>query len=208
MMQIVMFVVLGLLVFPSRLVNVAAPALALGFFLIFVARPAIAFLLLTGSRLDAREKLLVGWGGLRGAVPIILAIYPLTQGAANSHTIFNIVFFVVLLSVLFQGSSIKWLAERFGLYVAEPAPPPLHVELASWHVVDGDVRLLRVTENSLAKGVALRDLALPHDVLAMLIVRGEELVTPRGSTILKADDYVYFFVREKDRVALDRLFQA
>lgn len=205
--QIAMFLTLGLLAFPSRLLTVAVPAIGLGLFLMLAARPLVTWLLLNGSGLDSRERLLVAWGGLRGAVPIILAIYPLMAGVERSHTIFNTVFFVVILSVLLQGTTVGWLARRLGLHFPAQAPPPLAVELASWRVYDGDILLFRVREGGPVDGVALRDLPLPPDTLAMLLVRGEDLITPRGSTQLRGGDFVYFFVREKDRPVLEQLFQ-
>lgn len=205
--QILMFFTLGLLVFPSRLWEVAVPAIGLGFFLIFVARPLATALLLTRSGLDLRERALVSWAGLRGAVPIILAIYPLMQGVERSHVIFNTVFFVVILSVLVQGTTVGWLARRLRLHLPAQAVPPVHVELASWQVFDGDIMLYRVESGGVA-GRALRELDLPPDVVAMLIVRGDQLIPPRGSTALETGDFVYFFAKEKDRPALDRLFQS
>jgi cell volume regulation protein A len=174
----------------------------------FVARPLATGLMLTRSGLDLRERLLVSWAGLRGAVPIVLAIYPLMQGVERSHTIFDVVFFVVLLSVLVQGTTVGWLARRLRLHMPAQALPPLHVELASWNIFDGDVLLFRVEEKSGLAGRPLRDLPLPADALAMLIVRGDELVPPRGSTALQPGDFVYFFAKEKDRPALERLFQS
>jgi len=205
--QLLMFVMLGLLVFPSRLLEVTAAAVGLALFLMLVARPLVAWTLLTGSGLNFRERTLVAWGGLRGAVPIILAIYPLTQGVAHGHTIFNIVFFVVLLSVLCQGTTVGWLARRLGLHQSTIQPPPLEVEIAAWHVFDGDVVLFRVEEAAGVAGKAVRDLVLPSEALAMLIVRGEETIPPRGSTVLLTGDFVYFLVKQKDRLALERVFQ-
>jgi len=206
LMQMLMFFTLGLLVFPSRLMAVALPALGVAFFLTLIARPLLVSLLLTGSGLDLKERLLVAWAGLRGAVPIILAIYPLMKGVENSHAIFNIIFFVVIVSVLVQGATMGRLARGLGLNMPSQAPPPLEVELGSWDVYDGEVLLFRVEETSPWRGQLLRDLPLPAEALAMLIVRGNELVSPRGSTALAAGDYVYLFAKAKDRAAVERIF--
>lgn len=206
LMQMLMFFTLGLLVFPSRLMAVALPALAVAFFLTLIARPLLVTLLLAGSGLAAKERLLVAWAGLRGAVPIILAIYPLMKGVENSHTIFNIIFFVVIVSVLAQGATIGRLARGFGLHLPSQVPPPLEMELGSWDVYDGEVLLFRIDEGSPLDGQLLRDLPLPAEALAMLIVRGSELVPPRGSTALAPGDYVYLFVKAKDRAAVERIF--
>ncbi|HEX9760428.1 MAG TPA: potassium/proton antiporter, partial [Candidatus Acidoferrales bacterium] len=207
LMQILMFVTLGLLVFPSRLADVAGPAIGVALFLMFIARPLVSLIFLAGSGLALRDRVLVAWAGLRGAVPIILAIYPLTQGVAGSHTIFNIVFFVVIFSVVLQGSTVGWLARRLGLHMPIQAMPQVHVELASWGVYDGEVLLFSVSPGTAVAGQALRDLPLPPDVLAMLIVRGEEVIPPRGSTLLQTGDFIYIFAKEKQRAQLERLFQ-
>jgi cell volume regulation protein A len=206
LMQIVMFVLLGLLVFPSRLLNVTAPAIALGLFLMLAARPLVTWTLLVRSGLSFLERTMVAWAGLRGAVPIILAIYPLTQGVERGHTIFNIVFFVVILSVLLQGTTMGWVARRLRLHLPAQLVPALQVELASWQVLDGEIVLFRVEKGTEVDGKALRELPLPQDALAMLLVRGEELVTPRGSTALRSGDTVYFIVKAKDKATLERLF--
>jgi cell volume regulation protein A len=206
MMQAVMFVTLGLLVLPSRLAQVALPAIGLAVVLILVARPLAVWLSLPFGRLGHRERLLVSWAGLRGAVPIILAIYPLTQGLGSSQTIFDIVFFVVILSVLLQGTTVGWLAKRLHLTVPSHRAPAYQVELAGAHVSDGDILLFRVDDAAFVRGKALRDLPVLQEAPAMLIVRDNGLVTPRGTTKLEAGDYVYFYAREKDRLALERLF--
>lgn len=119
LMQITMFVALGLLVFPSRLVPIIGPGLALSAFLMFAARPVAVAACTIGSGLSIKEKILVGWCGLRGAVPIVLATFPLLAGVPSADRIFNLVFFVVLTSSLLQGTSIGFLARRLGL--DEPA---------------------------------------------------------------------------------------
>jgi len=129
LMQIMMFVALGLLVFPSRLVPIIGPGLALSAFLMFVARPASVAVSTLGSGLRPREKLLVGWCGLRGAVPIVLATFPLLAGTPLADVTFNLVFFVVLTSSLLQGSTIGLLARWLGLDEPEPAADPEHASL-------------------------------------------------------------------------------
>ncbi|MDD4904449.1 MAG: potassium/proton antiporter [Candidatus Bipolaricaulis sp.] len=124
LMQITMFVALGLLVFPSRLVPIVGPGLALSAFLMFFARPVSVALCTLGSGLCAKEKLLVGWCGLRGAVPIVLATFPLLAGTPLADRTFNLVFFVVLTSSLLQGSSIGLLARWLGLVEPEAAGTP------------------------------------------------------------------------------------
>lgn len=121
--QVVMFLTLGLLVAPSNLVDVIVPGLGITFILMFVARPLSIFICLLPFReFGWREKLFVSWAGLRGAVPIVLATFPMVAGVQGAFTIFNIVFFVVLLSSVIQGPSIKWAARKLNIGMAEPAP--------------------------------------------------------------------------------------
>ena len=115
MMQIVVFLVLGLLVFPSELPEVAIQALILSLVLIFIARPMSVFISLMKSKYSTKEKAYISWVGLRGAVPIILATYPYAYKLENSHMIFNVVFFMVLVSVLLQGVTIGFMAKRLGI---------------------------------------------------------------------------------------------
>jgi cell volume regulation protein A len=121
MMQIAMFVTLGLLVFPSHLVPVVGTGLLIAGCLIFVARPVSVFLCLAMSRWSVRERAFISWVGLRGAVPVILATYPLLAGVERAEFIFNAVFFVVLTSSVLQGTTLPFVARRLGV---EAAPPP------------------------------------------------------------------------------------
>ena len=115
LMQIAMFLTLGLLVFPHQLPGVAVQGVLIAFFLMFVARPIAVGLTLLPFRFGARESVLVGWFGLRGAVPIVLGTYPLLAGLPRAQELFNVVFFVVLLSSLAQGTTLAWLARKLGL---------------------------------------------------------------------------------------------
>lgn len=127
--QVVMFLTLGLLVFPSQLPAVAAPGLAVTAILMLVARPLSVFICLAPfRRFDWRAKLFVSWAGLRGAVPIVLATFPIVAGVPGAQTIFNIVFFVVLVSSVIQGPTLGWLTKRLGLEAEEPRPEPEDAE--------------------------------------------------------------------------------
>ena len=121
-----MFLTLGLLITPSNLTGVIVPGLAITFILMFVARPVSVFLCLAPfRRFDWRAKLFVSWAGLRGAVPIVLATFPIVAGVPSAFTIFNIVFFVVLLSSVIQGPTINWLANRLGLRAEQDVAGPV-----------------------------------------------------------------------------------
>lgn len=190
LMQIAMFVVLGLLVFPSRLLPVAASALAVVAFLMLVARPVSVLLVLAGTRFTLPEKLMVGWVGLRGAVPIVLATFPLLANVPDAEVIFDLVFFIVLVSVAIQGPSIPWIARRLG--VAAPLRVPQHypIEFESQAEVDAELLELIVPAAAAAAGRRLVDIPLPPGTLVVLICRDEQFIVPDGTTSIAAGDVV------------------
>lgn len=189
LMQIMMFLTLGLLVFPSHLIEVAGFGLAVSAFLMFVARPAAVFLLLSFTRMTFREKLLIAWVGLRGAVPIVLATLPLLAGVPEARTIFNVVFFVVITSALFQGTSIPLVARWLGVAADMVTRPAAPLEL---HAADhrSDLWELVVPTRSPAAGKPIVQLGLPSGILIALINRGDEYIVPTGSTTLEAGDTI------------------
>jgi potassium/hydrogen antiporter len=186
--QISMFLVLGLLVFPSRLPEVATLGLLVAAVLVLVARPLAVFLTLARSRLGSREKLLVSWVGLRGAVPIILATFPLVEGVPQADTIFDVVFFTVLVSVLVQGTTIPAVAKRLG--VASPLAPerPYPIEPISTTAGNAKMHEVVVTEGSPAADRQIVDLGLPKGALLVLVSRDEQTFVPQGATILRPGD--------------------
>jgi cell volume regulation protein A len=205
--QVVLFIVLGLFVFPSQLLPVAGAALALTAVLMFVARPLAVFLSTAFQRFSIREQTMLGWAGLRGAVPIVLATFALSAGVEASDTIFNAVFFVVLLSALAQGLTLEPVARRLRL-ATEARPfyqPPL--EVGAIRGLGGDILEFVVAQHHAVAGSLVRDLALPRDALVMLIVRDDTGVPPRGSTRLEPGDLVYILAtaatRDQVRHVLD-----
>jgi len=188
LMQIIMFLALGLLVNPSSLPSVAWQGLLVALFLMLCARPAAVALGMLGSPFNWRERTLVAWTGLRGAVPIVLATVPLVAGYANSDLVFNIVFFTVLTSVLVQGSLLMPIARL--LKVDEPlaAKPVYSLEIAKAGQAQGETREVQVLPNMAAVGHTIADLVLPPDVLVLLIGRGDEFVVPRGQTRIEPYD--------------------
>jgi cell volume regulation protein A len=206
--QIAMFVMLGLLVFPSRLLAVAPLGLALGLLLIFVARPLVVAACLAPLRVPWRETLFVGLVGLRGATPIVLATIPVLGGVAGSERLFDLVFFVVLVSGLIPGAATRWLARRLEVDIAAPPPPRAVLEFHTSEPLDGDVLSFRISEALAVAGAAIRDLPLADGTSVLLIVRGRTLVAPRGDTLLLPGDHVYLFAREHDRPLLELLFGA
>ncbi|MCS7088701.1 MAG: potassium/proton antiporter [Thermoflexales bacterium] len=186
LMQITMFLTLGLLVAPLRLVEVVGVGLAVAAYLMLVARPLSVWLALWRSSLDAREKLLIGWVGLRGAAPIILATFPLAAGVESATLIFDVVFFVVVVSVLLQGMTIVPLARKLKL----EAKPAVGAEAHRRHLDLLRRRFIEVAipRGGVAAGQQVVDLRLPPAVLIAQVVRGEEAFVPNGSTVLEEGD--------------------
>jgi cell volume regulation protein A len=202
--QIGMFIVLGLLVSPARLMRVAPAGVAVALLLAVVARPVAAFACLLPFQWEARENLLVGWIGLRGAVPIILALIPVLAGAPGADQIFDVVFFVVLVSVVLQGGTALPLTRWLGLGAREPAMPDALLEIESTRPLDVQLITFYVATSSAVCGVRIGDIPFPERSSALLVVRGSELLAPKGDTELRPEDHVFVFCPRED-VALVRL---
>jgi potassium/hydrogen antiporter len=186
--QISMFLVLGLLVFPSDLPTVAGRALLVAAALIFVARPLAVLVALAPTRLGMRARAMVSWVGLRGAVPIILATFPLAAGVDQAETIFDTVFFIIIASVLVQGTTIPLIARWLRVDAPLPARPRYPLEAVSSS--DGSTSLHEITipADSPAAGRQLIDIGLPPGALIVLISRDGEFVVPQGATVLRSGD--------------------
>lgn len=204
--QIVMFVVLGLLSFPSQVWSVAPQGLAIALVLMFVARPIAVLASLWPFKFSWRELVFIAWVGLKGAVPITLAIFPLLQGIEAGPTLFNVVFFVVLLSALVQGWSLPLAARKLGVEVPPPSEPPVMLEITSLREVDGDIIDYLITEDSRVLGRRVRDLGLPDGVVVALIARAHQIVPPLGNTELLSGDHVFVIMRPDARLPVDRIF--
>ncbi len=203
--QIALFILLGLLVFPSRLDDVALKGLALSAVLILVARPIATFLATALAPLDVREKAMLGWAGLRGATPIWLATFPVVAGIAGGEEEFAIVFFVVVTSTLIQGASFEPLATRLGLTTDEPALPRRLLESGRIRRMGGDVIAYRLPPGAAAAGHFVRDLELPREALVNVIVRDGHAIPPRGSTELQEGDELHILVRGELREEVEAL---
>lgn len=188
LMQIVLFLALGLLVFPSRLPEIAGTALLAAAFLMFVARPVAVYLGLWRSGFTMRERTLVAWTGLRGAVPIVLATFPFTAGYEHSDTMFNIVFFIVLASVLLQGKTLMLVARWLKVDAPLLARPKSPIEFDKGDGMQGETREIEIPPESSAVGQHVAALGLPPDVLILLVRRGQGFLVPRGATVLEAFD--------------------
>jgi cell volume regulation protein A len=203
--QIALFILLGLLVFPSRLDDVALKGLALSAVLILVARPIATFVATTFAPLNVREKAMLGWAGLRGATPIWLATFPVVAGIAGGEQEFAIVFFVVVTSTLVQGASFEPLATRLGLTTDEPALPRRLLESGRIRRMGGDVIAYRLPPGAAAAGHPVRDLELPREALVNVIVRDGHAIPPRGSTELEEGDELHILVRSELREEVEAL---
>ncbi|ORE87100.1 potassium/proton antiporter [Oceanococcus atlanticus] len=201
--QIVMFVMLGLLVNPSALVEVWLQGLIIALVLILLARPLAVLLLLAPLGYNWREMSLVSWVGLRGSVPIILAIFPLIFGLPGAPLIFNVVFFVVLLSATIQGSLMPLVARRLKLAEPPPAVPAATLEITALDDVDADIVEYTLGQESRAAGRRLSEIALPDSVVVAMITRKSAIIPPRGSTLLQAGDHMFVVLRAETRVFVD-----
>lgn len=204
--QIAMFIVLGLLSFPSRLIEVAPQGLLIALVLTLLARPIAVFLSLIPFRFDLRELAFLSWVGLKGAVPITLATFPLLLGLPAGPLLFDVVFFVVLISALTQGVTLPLLARRLGLQLPAEPGPAVTLEITSLQHVNGDILAYKVGAESRVAGKRVRELTLPDGVVIALIARGKEFIPPTGSTYIQANDDVFVVLRPEVRPLVDRIF--
>lgn len=204
--QITMFVVLGLLITPSALLSVWWQGLVIALVLMFIARPLAVIPLLKIFGFNAREITLVSWVGLRGSVPIILAIFPLMFGLASAELIFNVVFFVVLLSATLQGWSLPLVARRLKLIEPPPLSAPATLEITTLGDVDAEIVEYTLAETSKAANRRLSQLALPEGAVVAMITRDSQVVPPRGSTVLRAGDHLFVVSKHDYKPLLELAF--
>jgi cell volume regulation protein A len=196
--QIVMFLLLGLLVFPSHLIGVAPLGLLLALALAFIARPLSVFACLLPFRYRWRELVYVGWVGLRGSVPIILATVPVLAGVTGASHLFDLVFFVVVAGALLPGATVPWITRRLELGVPQTPLPPADLAIESRQALRGDLKAFYIDASVDACGVPLAELPFPEGASVAVIVRGQELIAPRGSTTLQEGDHVFVISRRED----------
>ena len=205
--EIGLFLALGLLVDPVRLVDVAVEATLLAGVLILVARPIATLVATRVGRYELREALLLAWAGLRGAVPIVLALFPLTAGLPEAQALFDIVFFVVVVSTVAQGATIEPLARRLGLTTSEPALGRQLLEVGNIRRLGAEVLEFPIGPDDAIVGRLVRELELPRESLVSVVVRGDEALLPRGSSRLQADDRLHILLREPVRREVEALFE-
>jgi len=204
--QVVMFLLLGLLVSPSRLVNVAPMGLALALFLALVARPAVVLLILRPFGYPWRDAAFVGWVGLRGAVPIVLATIPVMAGAPASRELFDVVFFIVVVGSIVPGATVTRVARWLGVESSAPPPPSTVVEVDALAPQGDELRAYFVSSDLAVCGATLAEVPFPAGAAVSMLERGGALIAPSGSTRLEAGDYVYVIAPPDDRSHVELLF--
>ena len=204
--QIGMFLLLGLLVFPSGLVEVAELGIGLALVLAMVVRPLVVAVCLAPFRYPWQETAYIGWVGLRGAVPIVLAIYPVLVGASGGDRIFHIVFFIVVANAIVPGATVGWVTRRLGLQSATPPAPQAVLAIESRLPLRGELLSYHIDEALLVAGMQLEDLEFPEGASVALIVRGNLLVPTKPATVLQPGDHVYVVAQPEDRAIIQLMF--
>ncbi len=204
LMQILLFLTLGLLVFPSHLIAVAGIGLLISLFLMFVARPISVFISLSFFKTSIRYRSFISWVGLRGAVPIVFATYPMIAGLPIAETIFNIVFFVSLTSLFLQGTTLSQVAKWMGLLEEDVPNVDMPLTILENDNIRSKLTEIVLTQDSFAINRRIVDLEIPKDILIALIHRGDEYLIPNGSTELEEGDQL--FLVSGDQKAIYRAF--
>ncbi len=197
-----MFVLMGLLVFPRQWADLWLEGILLFLVLTFVARPVAVWLGTVGMKLAPKNRLFISWAGLRGAVPIILATYPMASGMAIGEEVFNLVFFAVLLSVAIQGSTLGIVAKWLKLATPSRPQPLYNLELVTMAKSDLDLIVVDMPDPQGAPGPQISDLKLPAGAVITLITRGKDVIVPKGSTRLQGWDQITVLAHVEDEAAI------
>lgn len=205
LMQIILFLTLGLLVFPSQIVPVIGIGLLISAFLMFIARPLAVFLSMIFFKESNRSRWFISWVGLRGAVPIVFATYPLLAGANQANMIFNIVFFVSITSVIIQGTSLPLVAKWLNLTIPHELKPKTNKDLELANTIKSLLKQVVVQDDSSAVGKQIVQLNLPKTTLISFIERNNNYITPTGSTEIQANDVL--FILSDDDESLQKAYQ-
>jgi cell volume regulation protein A len=195
--QLALFLALGLLVFPSQLGDVALEGTALGLILALIARPVAAIVATLAFPYTWPERLTLGWAGLRGAIPVVLATFAVIDDVPGSLDYFNIVFFAVLISTLLQGTTLEPVARALGVTSSDPALPQPLAETGTIRGLGAEVLEYPVGPDDAVVGARVRDLGLPREALVNVIVRQGHALPPRGSTRLEAGDRIHVLLRQE-----------
>jgi len=198
LMQIILFLTLGLLVFPSRIVPLIGMGLLISAFLMFVARPIGVFAALAFFRSNIRSKLFVSWVGLRGGVPIVFATYPLLAGIQKAELIFDLVFFISVSSVLLQGTTLSFVAKLLHVAVPEKAKKKVGIDFESGLTIKSEMQELHLPASADAAGKKIVELNVPAAVNILVIRRGDVFISPNGSTALMPNDVLHLLAEDKE----------
>ncbi|NBA88237.1 potassium/proton antiporter [Emticicia sp. CRIBPO] len=201
LMQIVLFLTLGLLVFPSQMIPVIGIGLLISAFLIFVARPLAVFISLAGFDIQNRSKWFISWVGLRGAVPIVFATYPLVAGIDKANMIFHIVFFISLTSVLIQGTTLPLVARWLHVSLPDKVKPKTNTDIQLTESVKSEMTEIILPLNASVSGKQIIDLGLPKTVSIAYVKRDGKYITPGGSTTLQGNDKLLILSENKDTLS-------
>ena len=203
--QLITFLTLGLLVFPSQLGDVWLEGTILALLLAVVARPVATYLATVGAGFTLAERTALGWAGLRGAIPVVFATFPVLAGIGDSAAIFNIVFLAVLVSTVLQGMTFEPVAKALRVTTSRPALPRPLAETGTIRGLGAEVVEYPVSPDDAAVGARVRDLGLPRDALINVIVRGDRAVLPRGSTRIEVGDRIHMVVSQDVAPELEAL---
>ncbi len=204
LMQIVLFLILGLLVNPSEVVPYVGIGLVLSFGLILFARPLAVFISLIPFRMKNRRRWYISWVGLRGAVPIVFATYPLLAGIEQANMIFNLVFFISVSSVIIQGTTLGYFARLFHVSLPEKVKRVTDIDALWSNRPKTNLKEIRLHKGNRVIGKKIVDLAFPKTALIVLIERNNEYITPNGNTVLEEDDLLHVIANHAD--ALQQVF--
>ncbi len=204
--QVSMFLMLGLLVFPSMLPAVALPGILLGLLLALVARPVAVVLCLLPFRFKRAETAFVAWAGLRGAVPIILACYPVLAGHPHGAELFNLVFFIVVVNAIVPGATLRWVSRRLGLFEHARPTPSAVLEINATSILAGRLLAFRISPQVAVCGAKISEIEFPPEAAVLLVVRDKRILAARGATVLNEGDRVHLFCRDEDVPFVTLLF--
>lgn len=188
LMEIVMFLTLGLLVYPSQIVPIIGIGLLIALFQIFIARPVGVLLSLSFFRMPFKQRIFVSWVGLRGAVPIVFATYPLIAGVEEANTIFNIVFFIAVTSILLQGTTLSKVADWLKVTEKEKSKKKAPLDIEMSENIKSELVEVHLPDNSPVVGKQIVELDFPRTALIVMIQRDKQYITPNGSTVLEPND--------------------
>ena len=204
--QVLMFLLLGLLVFPSRVAHEAGLGVTVALLLALVARPVVAALCLAPFRYSLRESAYVGWVGLRGAVPIVLATIPVMANMSGSRQLFDVVFVIVIVAAIIPGATVPWVTNRLGMGSRAPPPPKAQVEVDTRHPLGDELRCYFISSHLAVSNAQIADIPFPAGAAVSMLERSGALIAPSGTTRIEPGDYVYVIAGPEQRGEVELLF--